>query len=88
MVLVVFAVLAIIGQVLNVFLCLALDQIFSPAIGALGFVLLYILVFAGAWLLSIRIVERWQGQPADKPTADKPQTQPQTRRPVLQTSMR
>jgi ABC-type transport system involved in multi-copper enzyme maturation permease subunit len=57
MILIVFAVLAIIGQVLNVFVCLALDNIFSPTVGALSFVLLYMLVFAGAWLLAVRIVE-------------------------------
>jgi hypothetical protein len=35
MILAVFVVLAVIGQALNVALCLALDNIFSPAIGAL-----------------------------------------------------
>ena len=62
MVLVVFAVLAIIGQVLNVLLCLALDQIFSPIVGGTAFVFLYMLVFVAAWLLSVRITERWTGQ--------------------------
>jgi hypothetical protein len=64
MVLVVFAILAVIGQVLNVFLCLALDWIFSPVIGGTAFVLGYMLVFAAAWLLSVRIAERWLGQTA------------------------
>ena len=60
MVLVVFAVIAIVGQALNVMLCLALDNLFSPTVGALSFVALYMLVFAGSWLLSVRIVEGWQ----------------------------
>jgi uncharacterized membrane protein required for colicin V production len=64
MVLVVFAVLAIIGQVLNVFVCLALDRIFSPIFGGTAFVLGYMLVFAAAWLLAVRITERWLGQTA------------------------
>lgn len=61
MVLIVFAILAIVGQMLNVVLCLALDQIFNPTVGALSFVMIYMLVFAGAWLLAVRIVERRQG---------------------------
>jgi hypothetical protein len=64
MVLVVFAVLAIVGQVLNIFMCLALDRIFSPMVGGTAFVLGYMLVFAAAWLLSVRITERWLGQTA------------------------
>lgn len=79
MVLVVFAILAIIGQVLNVLLCLALDQIFSPAVGGTAFVFLYMLVFAAAWLLSVRIAERREGQAAE---------QQQARQPRLQTSAR
>jgi hypothetical protein len=79
MVLVVFAILAAIGQVLNVFLCLALDQIFSPAVGGTAFVLFYMLVFAAAWILSVWIVERWLGQAAGE---QRPQRQ------VLQTSAR
>jgi hypothetical protein len=87
MVLVVFAVLAIIGQVLNVFLCLALDQIFSPAVGGTAFVLGYMLVFAGAWLLSVFIVERWLGQAAGE---QRPQqhVEQRPRQNVLQTSAR
>jgi hypothetical protein len=57
MILVVFAIVAAVGQILNVLLCLALDRIFSPTVGAFAFVLLYMLVFAGAWLLAVRIVE-------------------------------
>jgi hypothetical protein len=53
----------VIGQVLNVALCLALDQFVSPAFGALAFVFLYIFVFAAAWWLSLRIVEGWHGHP-------------------------
>ena len=66
MVLVVFAILAIIGQVLNVILCLALDQIFSPIVGGTAFVFLYMLVFVAAWLLAVRIAERWEGQAAER----------------------
>jgi hypothetical protein len=57
MILAVFVVLAVIGQALNVALCLALDKIFSPGIGALAFVLLYMGVFAIAWMIALRIVE-------------------------------
>ena len=68
MVLVVFAVIAIIGQALNVMLCLALDTLFSPMVGALCFVLFYMLVFAGSWLLSVRIVEGWQRRAPERET--------------------
>jgi protein-S-isoprenylcysteine O-methyltransferase Ste14 len=81
MVLVVFAILAVIGQVLNVFVCLALDRIFSPAVGGTVFVLGYMLVFAAAWLLSVWIAERWLGQ---RQTAGEQRPQRQ----VLQTSAR
>lgn len=64
MVLVVFAVLAIVGQVLNVILCLALDQIFSPVVGGTAFVAFYMLVFVAAWIVAVWITERWEGQPA------------------------
>ena len=57
MILVVFGIAVLVGQALNIALCLALDQIFSPVVGALAFVVLYILVFVGAWILSLRIVE-------------------------------
>ena len=49
MVLIIFAILAVIGQAINVFVCLALDNIFSPTVGALTFVVMYMLVFAAAW---------------------------------------
>jgi hypothetical protein len=58
MALVIFALFSIIGQILNVALCLALDRIFSPTVGALAFVLLYMLVFAGAWMLTLMVVDR------------------------------
>ncbi len=86
MVLVVFAILAVIGQVLNVFVCLELDRIFSPAVGGTVFVLGYMLVFAAAWLLSVWIAERWLGQRQtageQRPHEQRPQRQ------VLQTSAR
>jgi hypothetical protein len=74
MVLVVFAITALIGQALNVLLCLALDQIFSPIVGGTAFVFLYILVFAGAWIVSVRIVERWEGRTAERQQAPPLQT--------------
>ncbi len=79
MVLVVFAVLAAIGQVLNVLLCLALDQIFSPIVGGTAFVFLYMLVFAAAWLLSVRIVERREGKTAERPQVHQPRLQTSAR---------
>ena len=69
MVLIVFAILAVIGQAINVFVCLALDNIFSPTVGALTFVVMYMLVFAAAWQLAVRIAERWQ--PSDAPGQDR-----------------
>lgn len=60
MILAVFAVVALIGQALNVALSLAIDQFVSPTVGALSFVLTYMLVFAAAWVISLRIVERRQ----------------------------
>ena len=67
MALVVFAVFAVIGQVLNVMFCLALDKIFSPTVGGLAFVLLYMLVFAGAWLLTLKAVDRDRRRRAVQP---------------------
>jgi len=62
MILVVFVVIAVIGQILNVALCLALDNIFSPTVGALSFVLLYMGVFAIAWMIALRIVDGRQSK--------------------------
>jgi uncharacterized membrane protein required for colicin V production len=59
MVLIVFAVLAAIGQAINVAICLVIDKIFSQTVGALSFVVLYMLVFAGVWYLSVWVVEHW-----------------------------
>ena len=68
MILAVFVVLAVIGQALNVALCLALDNIFSPTIGALSFVLLYMVVFAIAWMIALRIVEGRQSKQVPQST--------------------
>jgi len=84
MVLAIFAVLAVIGQVLNVFLCLALDQIFSPIVGGTAFVFLYMLVFVAAWLLSVRIAERRDGQAREGQAVERQHI----RQPNLQTSAR
>jgi len=62
MILVVFVVIAVIGQILNVALCLVLDNIFSPTVGALSFVLLYMGVFAIAWMIALRIVDGRQSK--------------------------
>jgi hypothetical protein len=61
-----FAAFAIVGQILNVLLCLALDEIFSPAVGALTFVLLYMLVFVAAYKLAMLIFDR-EPAPAQQP---------------------
>ena len=60
-------------------MCLALDNIFSPTVGALTFVVMYMLVFAAAWQLAVRIAERWQPGAAPEKT--------EQRRPVVQTSI-
>lgn len=62
MILAVFVAIAVIGQALNVALCLALDSIFSPTVGALTFVLLYMGVFAISWMIALRIVEGRAGK--------------------------
>jgi hypothetical protein len=48
-----FVAFAVIGQILNVLFCLAIDQIVSPMAGALTFVALYMLVFAAAYKLAL-----------------------------------
>jgi Flp pilus assembly protein protease CpaA len=53
-----FVVFAIIGQFINIMICLAIDQMFSPMAGALTFVALYMLVFAGAWMLALLVFDR------------------------------
>ena len=58
MALILFAAFAIIGQILNVFVCLAIDRIFSPMVGALAFVILYMFVFAAAWIITLWVLER------------------------------
>ena len=80
MILPVFVVLAVIGQALNVALCLAFDKMFSPAIGALAFVLLYMGVFAIAWMIALRIVEGRQrkqiSQSVQPPSAEPRSAEP------------
>ena len=58
MILIVFSIFVVIGQLLNVAICLAIDQIVSPIAGALAFVAIYMLVFAGAWILTLFLMER------------------------------
>ena len=53
-----FRVFAIVGQIFNVMLCLAIDRIVSPTAGALTFVALYMLVFVVAWQLALLIFDR------------------------------
>lgn len=58
MALVGFLALVLIGQFLNVMLCLALDKIFSPTVGGLAFVVLYFLVFGFAYHLALLFFDR------------------------------
>lgn len=58
MALLAFVVFAIIGQALNVALCLVLDQIFSQTVGALAFVVLYMFVFVAAYRLALFFFDR------------------------------
>jgi hypothetical protein len=58
-----FLVFALIGQVLNILVCLAIDKIFSPMTGALTFVGLYILVFVVAWQLALYFFDREPEKP-------------------------
>lgn len=67
MVLVVFMALAVVGQLMNIVFCLALDHLINPTVSVLTFVPLYMAVFAGAWLLAVRIVERRESQPRALP---------------------
>jgi hypothetical protein len=61
-----FAAFAVIGQILNVLLCLLLDEIFSPTVGALAFVVLYMLVFVAAYKLALLFFDR--EKPVMQPT--------------------
>jgi hypothetical protein len=63
-----FAVFVIVGQVLNVMLCLAIDRMVSPTAGALAFVGLYMLVFVVAWKLALLIFDR---EPRDARRTDR-----------------
>jgi len=74
MILAVFVVLSVIGQALNIALCLALDKIFSPTIGAFAFVLLYMGVFAIAWMIALRIVEGRQRKQSAQPHDAEPRS--------------
>jgi hypothetical protein len=58
MAIVAFFVFALIGQVLNIFLSLAIDRIYSPAVGVLTFVVLYALVFVIAYKLALLLFDR------------------------------
>ena len=58
-----FVVFALIGQVLNVLICLAIDRVFSPMTGALTFVGLYLVVFYLAWRLALFLYDREPGRP-------------------------
>ena len=66
MIIVVFGILVVVGQALNIAFCLLLDQLISPIAGATAFVGLYILVFIGAWMLSLRIVEGRQAKEQER----------------------
>jgi len=53
-----FLAFTVVGQIINVLLCLAFDRIFSPTIGALAFVALYILVFVAAYQITLFLFDR------------------------------
>ena len=63
MILVAFFAFAVIGQILNVLACLAIDQLVSPAVGVLAFVVLYIGVFWIAWRLALLIFDKEAAAP-------------------------
>jgi len=63
MALLAFVVFALIGQVLNVLICLAVDRVFSPMVGALTFVGLYVVVFYVAWRLALFLFDREPERP-------------------------
>jgi hypothetical protein len=69
MAIVAFLVFVLIGQALNVFLSLAIDRIYSPAIGVLTFVVLYALVFVVAYKLALLLFDR-EEEPADSRQAN------------------
>jgi len=68
-----FVVFAIIGQFINIMICLAIDQLVSPMAGALTFVALYMLVFAGAWILALMVFDR---EPKPARVSDTPPSHP------------
>jgi hypothetical protein len=70
MALVAFLVFTLIGQILNVFLSLAIDKIYSPAVGVLTFVVLYALVFVVAYKLALFLFDREQPQTGSKRSDD------------------
>jgi hypothetical protein len=49
--------------VLNVLICLAVDRVFSPMVGALTFVGLYVVVFYVAWRLALFLFDREPERP-------------------------
>ena len=85
MILIVFAVVALVGQVLNVLFCLAVETLISSGtVGGLLFVALYLFVFAGAWKLSVYIVERMQRHAAEPAAAPRLIEQEEDDRPLRQ----
>jgi hypothetical protein len=71
MVLLAFVGFTLMGQLLNVFLCLWLDVLFSPTVGSLTFVVLYALVFVAAYKLALFFFDREEPQAARTRSADK-----------------
>jgi hypothetical protein len=56
----------IIGQFLNVMICLMIDSFISPHVGALAFVGIYVLVFWISWKLALYLFD------TDKDGAERP----------------
>ena len=52
------------------FLSLAIDRIYSPAVGVLTFVVLYALVFVAAYKLALFLFDREEPQAASKRSDD------------------
>lgn len=83
MALVAFVIFTLVGQTLNVLFCLALDNIFSPTVGGLTFVVLYILVFGFAYKLALFFFDREEPQPTRKQTVAKDAASPRMPRAAL-----
>ena len=55
--LVVFIILLVICQSISIGLGLLAERVFSPYVGLITFIVLYFGMFAGAWMLAVRLTE-------------------------------